>query len=144
MEIHLRESLQWQIYLLILMNYHSYICFNTLMVNQRVQNLWEVQLVKSWKAVNSVQWLASRIFDWQILTADRSILSKDQKYPLTISMTIKSRNCKDNLTVRDSGCYSHSRLLTTANRILRLYLREESTTVELQERVVFILKCVRM
>ncbi|GBM19832.1 hypothetical protein AVEN_86168-1 [Araneus ventricosus] len=55
-------------------------------------------------------------------------------------MVIKSRNCKEDLAVRDHGPLSHSRWLTTANRTLRLYLREGSPILEFQEIVVFIFK----
>ncbi|GBM34037.1 hypothetical protein AVEN_162218-1 [Araneus ventricosus] len=57
-----------------------------------------------------------------------------------VSKAIKSGNCKEDFAVRDPGPLSHSRWLTTANRTLRLYLSEESSTPELQEIVVFILK----
>ncbi|GBO22788.1 hypothetical protein AVEN_207135-1 [Araneus ventricosus] len=53
----------------------------------------------------------------------------------------KSGNGKKDLAARDPGPLSHPRRLTTANRTLRLYLSAESPTPELQEMVVFILKC---
>jgi len=76
----------------------------------------------------------------EIPEIDRKILSKDQQFLLDISSAIKSGNCSEDLSVRESGVISHSRWLTTANRVLRLYLSLETPTEEHKILVSFLLK----
>ena len=71
---------------------------------------------------------------------DRKILSKDQQYLLDISSAIKSGSCTVDLAIREPGPISHSRWLTTANRVLRLYISVESPSEEHHILVGFILK----
>ncbi|GBM78154.1 hypothetical protein AVEN_188527-1 [Araneus ventricosus] len=66
-------------------------------------------------------------------------LSKDQQYLLDIIYAIKSSSPED-LSVREPGPLSRSRWLTTANRVLRLYLSIENPTDEHKISVSFILK----
>ena len=49
-------------------------------------------------------------------------LSTDQKYLFEISKAICSGNCAIDLSRRDPGRMVHSRWLTMANRVLRLYV----------------------
>ncbi|KAJ8870255.1 hypothetical protein PR048_029276 [Dryococelus australis] len=52
----------------------------------------------------------------------------------------KSDSCPEDISVCESGPLSHSRWLTTANRVLRLYLSIENPTDEHRILVSFILK----
>lgn len=79
--------------------------------------------------------------DCEIPKVDKRILSKDQLYLLEISEVIKSGHCSEDFVVRDPGLMSHSRWLTTANRVLRLYISVLSPSENLREIVTFILKC---
>lgn len=76
----------------------------------------------------------------EIPEIDRTILSKDQQYLLDISSAINLGSCSEDLRVREPGSLSHSRWLTTANRILRLYLSIENPTEQHKILVSFILK----
>lgn len=78
--------------------------------------------------------------DCEVPDIDRNILSKDQQYLLDISSAIKSGNCPVDLSVREPGPLSHSRWLTTANRVLRLYVSVETPSDEHKMLVSFILK----
>jgi hypothetical protein len=71
---------------------------------------------------------------------DRKVLSKDQQYLLDISSAIKSGTCTGDLAIREPGPLSHSRWLTTANRVLRLYISENNPSEEHHILVQFILK----
>ncbi|GBN83907.1 hypothetical protein AVEN_262180-1 [Araneus ventricosus] len=75
----------------------------------------------------------------EIPEIERKLLSKDQQYLLDISYAIKSGKSED-LSVREPGALSHSRWLTTANRVLRLYLNIKNPTDEHKILVSFILK----
>ncbi|GBL73722.1 hypothetical protein AVEN_230708-1 [Araneus ventricosus] len=75
----------------------------------------------------------------EIPEIERKILSKDQQYLLDISYAIKSGSSED-LSVHEPGPLSHSRLLTTTNRVLRLYLSIENPTDEHKILVSYILK----
>ncbi|KAJ8870204.1 hypothetical protein PR048_029220 [Dryococelus australis] len=71
---------------------------------------------------------------------DRNFFSKHQQYLLDISSAIKSGRCPEDLSIREPGPLSHSRWLTTANRVLRLYLSIENPTDEHKILVSFILQ----
>ncbi|GBN98398.1 hypothetical protein AVEN_8785-1 [Araneus ventricosus] len=53
----------------------------------------------------------------EIPEIERKILTKDQQYLLDISYAIKSDRSPEDLSVREPGALSHSRWLTTANRV---------------------------
>lgn len=67
-------------------------------------------------------------------------LSTDQKYLLDISKAIHYGECSPDLARRNPGAISHSRWLTTANRILRLYVGTEEPSPALRKLVEYILK----
>lgn len=67
-------------------------------------------------------------------------LSTDQAYLLDISQAVITGNCSNDLARRDPGKLNHSRWLTTANRILRLYVATTSPSAELKEMAMFIVK----
>ncbi|GBN05823.1 hypothetical protein AVEN_268681-1, partial [Araneus ventricosus] len=70
----------------------------------------------------------------------RNLLSKGQQYLLDISNAITLRNCREDLANRDPGPLFHSRWLTAANRVLRLYRSSSDPSGNLTEIVGFILK----
>ncbi|XP_050527619.1 uncharacterized protein LOC126897791 [Daktulosphaira vitifoliae] len=67
-------------------------------------------------------------------------LSSDQKYLFEICQSISSGKCSIDLSRRNPGKLAHSRWLTTANRILRLYISTSSPTENLKILTEFILK----
>ena len=72
---------------------------------------------------------------------DVSELSSDQKYLYELSNTIVSGSVlPPNFEHRSPGNLSHSRWLTLANRILRLYVATRSPTDDLQTLVDFVLR----
>ncbi|GBL85566.1 hypothetical protein AVEN_34716-1 [Araneus ventricosus] len=56
---------------------------------------------------------------------DRMVLSNDQQYLYDICLPISRGECYSDLTLRKPGSVVHSRWLTTAGRILRLYVVTE-------------------
>lgn len=78
--------------------------------------------------------------DCEIPDIDRNILSKDQQYLLDISSAIISGNCPVDLCVPEPGPLSHSRWLTTANRVLRLFLSVDTPSDDNKMLAAFILK----
>ncbi|GBL88538.1 hypothetical protein AVEN_159120-1 [Araneus ventricosus] len=76
----------------------------------------------------------------EILPLDRNLLSKDQQYLLDISNAITLGHCPEDLSNRDPGPLFHSRWLTAANRVLRLYISSSDPSGNLAEIVGFILK----
>lgn len=77
-------------------------------------------------------------FDLPIVTAKD--LSTDQKYLLDISKAIQEGQCSIELARRYPGTIAHSRWLTTANRVLRLYVGTEEPSTALKTLVEYILK----
>ncbi|GBM43342.1 hypothetical protein AVEN_166089-1 [Araneus ventricosus] len=73
------------------------------------------------------------IIDGELPTTDRRDLSKDQMYLLEISQALRLGNCSDDLARRSPGTLSHSRWLTTANRVLRLYVSSPASSLKLKQ-----------
>lgn len=67
-------------------------------------------------------------------------LSTDQKYLYEMCLSISKGNCSIDLSRRNPGKQAHSRWLTTANRILRLYISMQSPTENIKILAEFILK----
>ncbi|VEN43556.1 unnamed protein product, partial [Callosobruchus maculatus] len=67
-------------------------------------------------------------------------LSTDQKYLFDICNAISKGTVNENLSKRSPGKIVHSRWLTTANRILRLYVSTAEPSENLVTLVTFILK----
>lgn len=64
----------------------------------------------------------------ELLELDKKDLSTDQQYLYLICQTITSGTCSESLASRNPGQMSHARWLTTANRILRLYISTKEPT----------------
>ena len=67
-------------------------------------------------------------------------LSPDWKYLLMIYGAVSSGKCNHNLAKNCPGKISHARWLTTANRILRLYISTEDPSNNLLLIVDYIMK----
>ena len=67
-------------------------------------------------------------------------LSTDQKYLHDICNAVRSGRCSDDLSKRGPGKMSHARWLTTANRVLRLYVATLNPTAELKQLSEFVIK----
>ena len=68
------------------------------------------------------------------------LLSTDQKYLFQMCSAISSGTVSPNLANKDPGKLAHSRWLTFANRILRLYVGTAKPTKNLKELATFIMK----
>ena len=71
---------------------------------------------------------------------DPKKLSTDLQYLLKICNGINAGACSFDLSIRNQGCLNHSRWLTTANRILRLYVSIKIPSEKLQALVMFIIR----
>ncbi|GBN38421.1 hypothetical protein AVEN_69397-1 [Araneus ventricosus] len=76
----------------------------------------------------------------EISEIEWTILSKDQQHLLDISYAVKSGSSPEDLAVREPGPLYHSKWLTTASRVLRLYLIIENSRDEHKILVSFIPK----
>lgn len=70
---------------------------------------------------------------------DDAELSTDQKYLLDIYREVSRGSCSSALAARNPGKMAHSRWLTTANRILRLYVSTAEPSSSLIEIVRYIM-----
>ena len=86
------------------------------------------------------------VVDFEIVQAngiteiDASILSTDQQYLYEISQVVASGQCTSALGNKQPGKLNHSRWLTTANRILRLYVSSPDPSQNLKDLVDFVMK----
>lgn len=67
-------------------------------------------------------------------------LSTDQKYLYEMVLAVSVGNCSTNLSLRDPGKMVHSRWLTTANRILRVYVSVPEPSANLKTLCEFVVK----
>jgi hypothetical protein len=71
---------------------------------------------------------------------DASELSTDQQYLYQICNAIKEGNCTASLAKKNPGKVAHSRWLTTANRLLRLYIATVTPSENFKILVKYVLK----
>lgn len=74
------------------------------------------------------------------ISVNKADLSKDQQYLLDIVRAIQTGHCPPDLAVRNPGPLCHSRWLTCANRVLRLFISQTSPTNEVKILVNYIMK----
>jgi hypothetical protein len=84
--------------------------------------------------------VASESVPSEEIQIDLNDLSTDQKYLLEIYQAVSSGVCDNALAVKNPGKMGHSRWLTTANRILRLYISEEEPSTALVDIVSYIMR----
>ncbi|GBL75620.1 hypothetical protein AVEN_154938-1 [Araneus ventricosus] len=73
---------------------------------------------------------------------DRMVLSNDQQYLYDICLEISHGECYSDLALRKPDPVAHSRWLTTASRILRLYVVTEKPSGNLIILATYIMKIV--
>src|SRR6218665_2787987 len=76
----------------------------------------------------------------QLSNVDPKELSTDQGYLMEICNTTSIGECGVDLAMRNLGCLNHSRWLTTANRILRLYVSDRKPSENLKTLVTYIIR----
>ncbi|KAK0067238.1 hypothetical protein Bpfe_003336 [Biomphalaria pfeifferi] len=69
-----------------------------------------------------------------------SELSTDQRYLHEMCLSVMTGCCSEELARRNPGKMAHSRWLTTANRILRLYISQQNPTHSLQMLATYIMQ----
>ena len=87
--------------------------------------------VSSFKAVRLIEDLSNM---------DPKKLSTAQQYLLEICNDINAGECSIGLSIQNPGCLNHSRWLTTANRILKLYVSIKIPSEKLQALAMFIIR----
>ncbi|GBM63040.1 hypothetical protein AVEN_111425-1 [Araneus ventricosus] len=92
------------------------------------------------KALLTLPMTTFEIIDGELLTTDRRDLSKDYIYLQEISQTVRFGTCSDELARRSPGTLSHSRRLTTANRVIRLYVNSPAPSLKLKQIDEFVMK----
>ena len=70
---------------------------------------------------------------------DGADLSSDQKYLFNMCKAIEIGQCSDDLALQKPGPVVHSRWLTTANRLLRLYVATDNPSKNLVELVTYVM-----
>jgi len=75
----------------------------------------------------------------QLSNLDPKELSTDQRYLLEMCNSISKGECSVDLSMRNPGCLNYSQWLTTANRILRLYVSDKKPSENLKILVTFII-----
>lgn len=75
----------------------------------------------------------------EVIQCNARDLSTDQAYLLQICSAVSSGVCSPELSAKDPGKMSHSRWVTAANRILRLYVTLDSPSKDLKDLALFVM-----
>ncbi|GBO30991.1 hypothetical protein AVEN_233812-1, partial [Araneus ventricosus] len=106
----------------ILMSFHFATFSNILTVKLQGLNLFSGPIGQQLTCYEKLPVVDYEPIDCSIPDIDRNLLSKDQQYLLDISNALGILgHCPEDLSNRDPGPLFHSRWLTAANRVLRLY-----------------------
>ena len=73
-------------------------------------------------------------------TVDGADLSTDQQYMYDMCIAVSSGQCSPDLALQKPGPIVHSRWLTMANRVLRLYVATNNPSDNLQTLVLYVMK----
>lgn len=76
----------------------------------------------------------------ELSQVDENDLSTDQQYLYKICQAVGEGRCSTSLAEKSPGKMAHSRWLTTANRVLRLYVATEDPSKNLQILTTFVVK----
>ncbi|GBN65946.1 hypothetical protein AVEN_52346-1 [Araneus ventricosus] len=112
------------------------------MVQQLVLKNFVNQLVKKIKSCEElpVAPFSSISVENMADNTDRMVLSNDQQYLYDICLEISHGECYSDLALRKPDPVAHSRWLTTAGRILRLYVVTEKPSGNLIILAAYIMK----
>ncbi|GBM10984.1 hypothetical protein AVEN_1320-1 [Araneus ventricosus] len=112
------------------------------MVQQLVLKNFVDQLVKKIKSCEElpVALFSSISVENMPDNIDRMVLSNDQQYLYNICLEISHGECYSDLALRKPDPVAHSRWLTTAGRILRLYVVTEKPSGNLIILATYIMK----
>ena len=97
----------------------------------RILNVCEERAIVSFEPID---------FGYSLPVTNPGDLSQDQKYLYNCFYAIKSGECSEDLANRSSGRLNLSRWVTTANRILRLYMSIDSPSGNLKVIVNYIMR----
>lgn len=97
------------------------------------------KLLETCEKLPIIKYLPIKV-DSEMTSLKSTDLSTDQKYLLDMCQAISSGECSLSLAHRQPGKLSHARWLTTANRILRLYVSTEKPSSALGDLVEFVMK----
>ncbi|GBN73056.1 hypothetical protein AVEN_43385-1 [Araneus ventricosus] len=96
------------------------------------------------KAIKTCEELSVAAFSSSVenmpYTIDRMVLSNDQQYLYDICLAISRVECYSDLALRKPGAVAHSRRLTIASRILKLYVVTEMPSDNLITLATYIMK----
>ncbi len=95
---------------------------------------------KSLSTCEQLPIIAFESIDSDNLIVTVSDLSTDQQYMLEMFEAVRTGSCSEHLSKRDPGPLSHSRWLTAANRLLRLYVSTINPSKNLKDLVMYIMK----
>jgi hypothetical protein len=101
-------------------------------VGKALQKCGELSIVRFEPRENKLPTMIQKIEDLDI--------SKDQKYLYNMCIAIKTGHVAESLAKREPGPLIHSRWLTTANRILRLYVGTETPSTTLVILTEYVLR----
>lgn len=133
LELHVKRPLQWFICMFHFNELPLRHLFAHLDGTTAGPNAFTGPLGKSLPSCQSHEIVSFKTIDGDLPEiVDFDSLSKDQRYLYEMCLAVKSGSISESLSNREPGKMAHSRWLTTANRLLRLYV---STTQPCQSLV---------
>ena len=140
LEVKLGKPLQWVICLLHFNELPLRHLFETLDGPTNGPKSYSGKIGKALLTCETLPVINFEIIDGELPITNRRDLSKDQVYLLEISQAVRLGYCSKELARRNPGILSHARWLTTASRILRLYISSPTPSLKLKQIAEFVMK----
>ncbi|CAG9794368.1 unnamed protein product [Diatraea saccharalis] len=140
LEKHLKRPLQWFVCLLHANELPLRHLFSGLDGTTTGPNTFSGRLGKQLDKCLDLKIVAFEPISTKLPDLNIELLSTDQKYLYQMCCAISSGTVSPNLANKDPGKLAHSRWLTCANRILRLYIGTAKPTKNLKELATFVMK----
>ena len=140
LEKHLNRPLQWFVCLLHANELPLRHLFATIDGTTTGPNSYSGNIGKMLVKCLDLKVVAFQTIDTDLPDVNTELLSSDQKYLYEMCSAISRRSIPPDLANKDPGKLAHSRWLTCANRILRLYVGTKKSSENLRELAIFIMK----
>ncbi|GBO11829.1 hypothetical protein AVEN_267194-1 [Araneus ventricosus] len=140
LELKIGKLLHWVIYLLHFNELTMRYLFETLDGPTNGPKSSSGNIGKAFLTCKTLPATTIEIIDGELPTTGRRDLSKNQIYLIEISQAVQLVYCSEELARRTHGTLSLSRWLTTANRVLRLYVSFPAPSLKFKQIIELVMK----
>ncbi|GBO10275.1 hypothetical protein AVEN_107066-1 [Araneus ventricosus] len=138
LELKIGKLLHWVIYLLHFNELTLRYLFETLDGPTNGPKSSSGNIGKAFLTCKTLPATTIEIIDGELSTTGKRDLRKNQIYLIEISQAVQLVYCSEELARRTQGTLSHARWLTTANRVLRLYVSSPAPSLKFKQIIEYL------